>query len=184
MTPLPVPVTHGYWRVFSMTQAVTTDRRKGDRVSVPGLLEPTGPNRAPHRTGWLDRVPSEDMTLPIEPVESVRPDPERRPNPMDARTPAEFLLTMRRYLSWAGGWSYLELEYKCGGVVSAAKFQRALEGSGLPGYVFLMAFVTACVGTDEGERLRWATSWHRLRRAARAEEDAQRVARQDEQHQH
>ncbi|MFE1166197.1 hypothetical protein [Nocardiopsis sp. NPDC058789] len=153
-------------------------------MSVPGLLEPTGPNRTPHLAGWLDHAPSETMSLPVDPVESVRPEPVR-PNPMDARTPAEFLLTMRRYLSWAGGWSYLELEYKCGGVVSAAKFQRALEGSDLPGYVFLMAFVTACVGTDEGERLRWATSWHRLRRAARAEEDARAsVPRQDEQPQH
>ena len=152
-------------------------------MSVPGVLEPTGPNRSLHRTGWLDRVPSEPMTLPTDPTESVRPEPEQRPNPMDANTPAEFLLTMRRYLVWAGDWSYLELEYKCGGVVSSAKFQRALEGTELPGYVFLMAFVTACVGTDEGERLRWATSWHRLRRAARAEEDArlralQREARQ------
>lgn len=149
-------------------------------MSVPGVLEPTGPNRSLPRTGWLDRVPSEPMTLPIDPTESVRPEPEQRPNPMDADTPAEFLLTMRRYLAWAGDWSYLELEYKCGGVVRAHKFQRALEGTELPGYVFLMAFVTACVGTDEGERLRWATSWHRLRRAARAEEDARLRALQQE----
>lgn len=141
-------------------------------MRVPGVLEPTGPNRSLDWTGWLDRVPSEPMNPSTDPTESARPEPEQRPNPMDANTPAEFLLTMRRYLAWAGDWSYLELEYMCGGVVSAPKFQRALEGTDLPGYVFLMAFVTACVGTDEGERLRWATSWHRLRRAARAEEDA------------
>ncbi len=141
-------------------------------MSAPGVLEPTGPNRSLPRAGLLGRVPSEPMALPINPTESTHPVPEQRPNPMDANTAAEFLLTMRRYLAWAGDWSYLELEYKCGGVVRAPKFQRALEGTELPGYVFLMAFVTACVGTDEGERLRWATSWHRLRRAARAEEDA------------
>jgi hypothetical protein len=147
-------------------------------VSVPGVLEPTGPNRSLPGPGRPDRAPSEPMTLTAQ---SACPEPDPRPNPMDAKTPAEFLLTMRRYLAWAGDWSYLELEYKCGGVVSAPKFQRALEGAELPGYVFLMAFVTACVGTDEGERLRWATSWHRLRRAARAEEDARlRALRQEE----
>lgn len=145
-------------------------------MSVPGLLEPTGPNRSLPQAGRPDRVQVKPMNTPLP---ATQPEPEQRPNPMDARTPAEFLLTMRRYLVWAGDWSYLELEYKCGGVVSANKFQHALEGTTLPGYVFLMAFVTACVGTDEGERLRWATAWHRLRRAARAAEDARlRATRQ------
>ncbi|GAB3721191.1 hypothetical protein [Nocardiopsis oceani] len=155
-------------------------------MSAPGVLEPTGPNRSLLKDCGLDRVPSGPVpstgaaspatagpsTDSGRPAETARSEPEQRPDPMNSDSPAEFLLTMRRYLAWAGDWSYLELEYKCGGVVSAAKFQRALEGTELPGYVFLMAFVTACVGTDEGERLRWATSWHRLRRAARAEEDA------------
>ena len=149
-------------------------------MSVPGVLEPTGPNRSLPGTGWPNRVRLEPMTLPVDPAKGAYPEPERRPNPMDANSPEEFLRTMRRYLAWAGDWSYLELEYKCGGVVRAARFQRALEGTELPGYVFLMAFVTACVGTDEVERLRWATSWHRLRRAARAEEDARpRAGRRD-----
>ncbi|MFC9937607.1 MULTISPECIES: hypothetical protein [Nocardiopsis] len=138
-------------------------------MSVPGVLEPTGPNRAFSRDGRPQRAHIEPVRSEPEPE---TPEADDRPNPADARTPEEFLLTMRRYLAWAGGWSYLELEYKCGGVVAADKFQRALEGTELPGYVFLMAFVTACVGTDEGERLRWATSWHRLRRAARAAEPA------------
>ena len=138
-------------------------------MSVPALLEPTGPNRSLYRSGRVARVRVDLMSTPMTDAPS---DSEQRPNPMDARTPAEFLLTMRRYLAWAGDWSYLELEFKCGGVVSSDKFRRALEGTELPGYVFLMAFVTACVGTDEGERLRWATAWHQLRRAARAAEDA------------
>ena len=138
-------------------------------MSVPDLLEPTGPNRSLYRVGRVARVRGDLMSTPTTDTHS---ESEQRPNPMDARTPAEFLLTMRRYLARAGDWSYLELEFKCGGVVSAEKFRRALEGTELPGYVFLMAFVTACVGTDEGERLRWATAWHRLRRAARAAEDA------------
>ena len=102
-----------------------------------GVLEPTGPNRS-------------FATY-------------RRPDPLDARTPAEFTMIMRRYLVWAGDWSYQELEYLCGGLVSARSFQQVLEGNRLPRYVLLMAFVTACVGEDEAESRRWLTAWRILR---------------------
>ncbi|WP_435113279.1 hypothetical protein [Nocardiopsis synnemataformans] len=135
-------------------------------MTTTGVLEPTGPNRSLGRTSWLDRV----LTTPSSAVErhpTVRAldGYERRPNPLDAGTPAEFLLVMRRYLVWAGDWSYLELEYLCGGAVRATTFRDVLEGIQLPRYVFLMAFVTACAGEDTGERQRWTTAWHRLRSA-------------------
>ncbi|NYH52849.1 MULTISPECIES: hypothetical protein [Nocardiopsis] len=135
-------------------------------MTTTGVLEPTGPNRALGRTSWLDRVlatPSAvvERHLPVRALDGY----ERRPNPLDAETPAEFLLTMRRYLVWAGDWSYVELEYLCGGAVKRSTFQQVLEGTALPGYVFLMAFVTACAGEDAGERQRWMTAWHRLRSA-------------------
>lgn len=102
-----------------------------------GVLEPTGPNRS------LATY--------------------RRPDPLDARTPAEFTSTMRRYLVWAGDWSFQELEYLCGGLVGARTFQRVLEGDRLPRYVMLMAFVTACVGENEAESRRWLIAWRALR---------------------
>ena len=102
-----------------------------------GVLEPTGPNRS------LATY--------------------RRPDPLDARTPAEFTLIMRRYLVWAGAWSYQELEYLCGGLVGARTFQRVLEGDRLPRLVLLMAFVTACVGEDEAESRHWLAAWRALR---------------------
>lgn len=135
-------------------------------MSPTGVLEPTGPNRSLSRSSWLDRVlatssATVERHLPVRALDGY----DRRPNPLEAETPAEFLLTMRRYLVWAGDWSYLELEYLCGGVVKRSTFQDALEGTQLPRYVFMMAFVTACAGEDEGERNRWSTAWHRLRSA-------------------
>lgn len=135
-------------------------------MNPTNVLEPTGPNRAFGRTTWLDRV----LSTPSATVERHIPvralvGYEQRPNPLNARTPAEFLLTMRRYLVWAGDWSYLELEYLCGGAVKSSTFQQALEGTELPRYVFLMAFVTACAGTDDAERQRWTSAWQHLRSA-------------------
>lgn len=130
------------------------------------VLEPTGPNRALGRTAWLDRLLA-DPGAAVERHRTVRSldGYERRPNPLDAKNPAEFLLTMRRYLAWAGDWSYQELEYLCGGVVKHSTFREVLEGTELPRYVFLMAFVTACAGEDEDERRRWTSAWHGLRSA-------------------
>ncbi|WP_159942597.1 MULTISPECIES: hypothetical protein [unclassified Nocardiopsis] len=136
-------------------------------MTTTGVLEPTGPNRALGPTSWLERVLVTSGSAVVErhlPVRALA-GYERRPNPLDARTPAEFLLTMRRYLVWAGDWSYWELEHLCGGAVKRSTFREVLEGTELPRYVFLMAFVTACAGEDEAERRRWVTAWRRLRAA-------------------
>ncbi|PDP87622.1 hypothetical protein CQJ94_11285 [Glycomyces fuscus] len=135
-------------------------------MTTTRVLEPTGPNRALGRSSWLDRVlATPSSAVERHPTVRALDGYERRPNPLEAQTPAEFLLTMRRYLVWAGDWSYVELEYLCGGAVRAATFRDVLEGTELPRYVFLMAFVTACAGEDSGERQRWTTAWHRLRSA-------------------
>ncbi|WP_017614263.1 hypothetical protein [Nocardiopsis salina] len=107
-------------------------------MSPTGVLEPTGPNRS---------------------LASVA-----RPDPLHARTPAEFTLIMRRCLAWAGGPTYQELEYRSGGTVSASAFHAALESERLPRYVMLLAFITACVGEDEAECQRWIAAWRALRR--------------------
>ena len=137
-------------------------------MTTTGVLEPTGPNSALSRTSWVDRVLATDAVvvesrLPVRALAGY----DGRPNPLHAPTPAGFLLTMRRYLVWAGDWSYRELEHLCGGAVGHSTFREVLEGSALPRYVFLMAFVTACAGEDERERRRWTTAWHRLRSADR-----------------
>nr|WP_246405424.1 hypothetical protein [Nocardiopsis algeriensis] len=113
----------------------------------------------------MDHFLSTPVSAPVERPRALRDRDgyDRRPNPLHARTTAEFLLTMRRYVVWTGDWSYRELEYLCGGAVKSTTFQEVLEGDQLPRYVFLMAFVTACAGEDEAERQRWVTAWRRLR---------------------
>ena len=106
-------------------------------MSATGVLEPTGPNRSL--------------------ADGARPDP------LHARTPAEFTRTMRRCLMRIGGLSYQELEYRSGGTVSARAFREALESDHLPRYVMLLAFVTACVGENETECQRWIAAWRALR---------------------
>lgn len=106
-------------------------------MSATGVLEPTGPNRS--LAAWT------------------------RLDPLHARTPAEFTRTMRRCLARIGGLSYQELEYRSGGTVSARAFRGALESDHLPGYVMLLAFVTACVGENETECQRWIAAWRALR---------------------
>jgi hypothetical protein len=137
-------------------------------VSTTGVLEPSGPNTSLRATNWLDHLLATPVDTTVERIGLLRDlaGYEDRPDPRDARTTAEFLLTMRRYLVWAGDWSYLELEYLCGGAVKAGTFREVLEGTSLPRYVFLMAFVTACAGEDPAERERWATAWRALHTAA------------------
>ncbi|WP_304452697.1 hypothetical protein [Nocardiopsis sp. YSL2] len=135
-------------------------------MSTTAVLEPTGPNSSLRATGWLDRLLSTPIDTTVERIGLLRDlaGYDERPDPRRARSTEDFLLTMRRYLVWAGDWSYLELEYLCGGAVKAATFREVLEGTELPRYVFLMAFVTACAGEDEGERRRWVDAWRGLRR--------------------
>lgn len=102
-----------------------------------GVLEPTGPNRSLAAA--------------------------TRPDPLHARTPAEFTRTMRHCLMQIGGLSYQELEYRSGGTVSARAFREALESDHLPRYVMLLAFLTACVGEDQTECQRWIAAWRALR---------------------
>lgn len=137
-------------------------------MSTTAVLEPTGPNASLRVTGWLDRLLSTPVDTTVERIGLLRDlaGYEERPDPRGAHSTAAFLLTMRRYLVWAGDWSYLELEYLCGGAVKAATFREVLEGTELPKYVFLMAFVTACAGEDAGERERWVSAWRELRRSS------------------
>ncbi|MFV2195597.1 hypothetical protein [Nocardiopsis sp. LOL_012] len=135
-------------------------------MSPADVLEPTGPQKSLAGTGWLDQLLATPTGHVVERPIRVRDRDgyHRRPDPTQATTPAEFLFTMRRYLVWAGDWSYRDLEYLCGGAVKAATFQDVLEGDRLPRYVFLMAFVTACAGEDESERRRWVDAWRRIHR--------------------
>ncbi|MDA8370106.1 MAG: hypothetical protein M0026_09560 [Nocardiopsaceae bacterium] len=68
---------------------------------------------------------------------------------------------MRRYRRWAGNPSFRLLAERCAHMCSAATFHGVLNGTELPKFTVLNAFVIAC-GGDEEEFQRWATAWRCL----------------------
>jgi hypothetical protein len=84
-----------------------------------------------------------------------------KPDPVEARTAAEFVEVMRRYRYWAGNPSCRTLSQQCGGVVSAAAFSSTLHGTELPRFTILNAFILAC-GGSEPEFQRWISAWRHI----------------------
>ncbi|WP_067967067.1 hypothetical protein [Nocardiopsis trehalosi] len=149
----------------------------------PATVYRPAPGAAPHRLrrgadrevyGWVRMVP---VTREEEPA-AREPHGERlerpgviedlagygrRPNPLDARTPAQLVAAMQRFRVWSGDWSLRQLERFCGGAVSRSTFQTTLANPReLPKFTVLCAFVSAC-GGGEDEIQRWVTAWRRLR---------------------
>jgi hypothetical protein len=89
---------------------------------------------------------------------------ERRPDPSEAVTPAEFVDAMRRFHRWAGNPTYRKLSQRCGSAIPAHRFQAALAGSELPRFTILNAFILACGGSD-AELKRWSNAWRRITEA-------------------
>ncbi|MFJ7265020.1 RICIN domain-containing protein [Streptomyces globosus] len=84
-------------------------------------------------------------------------------DPKDARTPAEFVATMRRLRSWAD-LSYRQLERKAedaGDVLPRATISGALTRADLPREELLIAFVRAC-GGDVATVDAWVDARRRL----------------------
>ncbi|MBB5434702.1 hypothetical protein HDA36_004786 [Nocardiopsis composta] len=96
--------------------------------------------------------------------------PGGAPVPYGARTPDEFLEAMREYRAWAGAPSYPEMEYRSGGVCTAERFRRTLEGAEPLTVALVGAFITACGGDAEACG-QWTTALRslRLRMAERAQ---------------
>ena len=98
----------------------------------------------------------------------VVPDPPGEnlcPNPAAARTPAEFMDTLRQYRKWAGEPSYRVMEHvvkkQCGQHFAASTIHAALKGDDLPSLPKVRAIIAACGGSDADQQ-RFATTWRRL----------------------
>jgi hypothetical protein len=94
-----------------------------------------------------------------------------RPDPLQARTPAELSRALRCYRIWAGEPPYRELARRSGGEVAASTFCMMLRGETLPRLGLVLALVDACGGSDE-DRQRFATAWRRIRLGRDAGETA------------
>jgi hypothetical protein len=84
-----------------------------------------------------------------------------RPDPLQADTPAGFTASLREYRIWAGRPSFRELSRRAGGTPAASTICTMLRTDDLPAFDCMLAFVSACGGTEEDCK-RFATAWRRL----------------------
>src|SRR5699024_7433988 len=86
------------------------------------------------------------------------------PDPLQAKTVAEFIAAMRAYRQWAGAPSYREMVHRVG-TGSAAGFCEALKSDRLPKFALLNAFIVS-LGGDGAVFQRWVTAWRAPQSAA------------------
>jgi hypothetical protein len=99
------------------------------------------------------------------PVVPDPPDVNLCPDPGAARTPCEFMQTLRKYRKWAGEPSFRAMEYlikmRRGQRFAASTIHAALKGEDLPSLQKVQAIVTACGGSDSDQQM-FTTAWRRL----------------------
>lgn len=109
------------------------------------------------RVGRAVRVPPSRPEPPVPDLEGY----DLRPDPLTARTPAEFMQLLRDFRVWSGEPSYRTMARDCGRTYGASTLCTALNQNCLPSQQMLKAIITACGG--DGETLRaWVTAWRRL----------------------
>ena len=98
----------------------------------------------------------------------VVPDPPGLalcPDPATAKTPAEFMDTLRMYRVWAGKPSYRAMEHVIKNHpaqrFAASTIHAALKSDGLPTLQMVAAIITACGGSDAHQQT-FASTWRRL----------------------
>lgn len=85
-----------------------------------------------------------------------------KPDPLSARTPAEFVELLKQYRIWAGEPSYREIVRRARKAFGASTLCEALKSSHLPPEKLVRAFVWACSASEEDLQA-WTTAWRRLR---------------------
>jgi hypothetical protein len=90
---------------------------------------------------------------------------DQSPNPMQAKTPAQFVAAMNAYRVWAGNPSLRELERRCAKKISYSTFRNMLSKPALPKLAALETFVRALGGASD-DLQRWATAWRKLMKDA------------------
>lgn len=88
------------------------------------------------------------------------------PNPMQAKTPAQFVDAMNAYRAWAGNPSLRELERRCAKKLSYSSFRNMLNQPALPKLSAVEVFVRSLGGASD-DLQRWATAWRKLTKEPR-----------------
>jgi len=84
------------------------------------------------------------------------------PDPVGARTPAEFMAALRRYRIWAGEPSFREMARLCRRKIGASTLCTALGSDKMPRLPVVLAVITGCGGSEEDQK-QFATAWRELR---------------------
>jgi DNA-binding SARP family transcriptional activator len=101
------------------------------------------------------------------PLQSAPPfsDPPGRilfPDPLEARTPDQFLRALSSYRAWSGAPSLRKIERACGHEISIATMSSSLRGAKLPPLRTVQAIVRGCGGTPQHIQ-RFTDAWQMLR---------------------
>ena len=83
------------------------------------------------------------------------------PDPDVARTPAEFMDTLRRYWIWSGKPSYRSMARQGGRQFAASTIFTAMKADRLPSFDMVQVIVVACGGSEEHQRS-FRLAWRRL----------------------
>jgi hypothetical protein len=91
-----------------------------------------------------------------------------RPDPGQARTPAELMTALREYRIWAGKPSYREMAQRSGQQAAASTMCEALRSDELPGRLAIVEAIIAGCGGGDDDRRRFASAWRTLAMKERA----------------
>ncbi len=84
-----------------------------------------------------------------------------RPDPLLAKTPAEFVACLRSFRIWAGQPPLREIAARSRQAVSYTTIQKVLASDDLPSLTATLAILAGCGATHEYQQ-RFATAWRRL----------------------
>jgi hypothetical protein len=84
-----------------------------------------------------------------------------KPDPLTARTPAEYITRLREYKAWSGDPSWRKMASRAGQAVVHSTMHAAMNGTTLPRFEVVKAIITGCGGGEEDLRA-FATAWRRL----------------------
>jgi hypothetical protein len=90
-----------------------------------------------------------------------------KPDPLQARRPADLIQALREYRIWAGDISLRAMASRSGHVASASAICVALSDAAvardeLPRLSVLMAVIVGC-GGDASDQAAWSTAWRLIR---------------------
>lgn len=85
-----------------------------------------------------------------------------KPNPLDARAPAELVAALRQYRAWAGDISLRDMETGANHAVAYNTISKALNGNKLPKLKTVIAIIVGCGGSEEDQQA-FASAWRQIR---------------------